>query len=341
MTIKIDLSAKQTKDLLEYNQNQIPAIINAAQPNVIGADQFVFFAAFDGTNNDMNFHPSDKYDTNVGQLWSQYLVGSAGNANLGGGYYPGVGTKETLTQSAWNPAQVERQAIITAERAYSDFCTQAAGWLRVPENAGKSVSAVLTSFSRGGASAAIFSQLLYAKGLAGPKNGGKVLIPPGHVPVSAGALFDPVFTGVAGNLALAPNAKNILDIVAWNEYRQLFKGADYSSQPTTVTSIWMYGNHCDIGGSYDLGLSALALQAATGFLKRSGLSIADVPKARQFNASTVAVHSEEFDEYGNKIWDVYNSAGFSFKEKRFLEPVGTPAQNGGPFTMFNGTTVIF
>lgn len=339
MTIKIDLSPKQTKDLRESNQDQVPIIIDAAQADVIGADQFVFFVAFDGTNNDMNFHPGDKYDTNVGQLWNQYLVGSAGKANLGGGYYPGVGTRETLTQSAWNPAQVERQAIITAEKAYSDFCTQAAGWLWAPGNAGKSVSAVLTSFSRGGASAVILGQLLYARGLADPKNAGKVLIPPGHVPVLAGVLFDPVFTGISGNLALTPNARNILDIVAWNEYRQLFKGADYSSQPNTVTSIWMYGNHCDIGGGYDLGLSALMLQAATGFLKRSGLSIADVPKARKFKAKEVAVHSEEFDKYGNKIWDVYNSAGFSFTEKRILEPVGTPAQNGGPFTMFNGTVV--
>lgn len=327
MTIKIELNAQQIQALQEYNQNQIPVIINAAQESVIEDGQFVFFAAFDGTNNDMNYHPNDKYDTNVAQLWNQYLVARSGKANLGGGYYPGVGTAGTESQSSWNPTQVTLQTIKTAEKAYSDFCNEASNWLRTPGNGGKSVSAVLTSFSRGGASAAIFCQLLHAKGLADPKAGGKVLFPPGMVPVLAGVLFDPVTTGVSSNLALTPNAKNILDIVAWNEYRQLFKGADYSNHPGTVTMIWMYGNHCDIGGGYDSGLSALTLQAATGFLQRSGLPIADVPVKRQFIADDVAVHSEEYDDSGvNRIWDVYNSAGFSFTIKRLLERVGIPAR---------------
>lgn len=340
MTIRIELSAQQIQDVREYNQGQIPVIIKAAEEKIIEVGQFVFFAAFDGTNNDMNQHPNDTNDTNVAQLWNQYVVARSGKTNLGGGYYPGVGTAGTESQSSWNPKQVTLQTIKTAEKAYDEFCAQATDWLRTPGNGGKSVAAVLTSFSRGGASAAIFCQLLHAKGLADPKAGGKVLIPPGRVPVLAGVLFDPVTTGVSSNLALTPNARNILDIVAWNEYRQLFKGADYSNQPSVVTVIWLYGNHCDIGGGYDRGLSALALQAATGFLQRSGLSIADVPVKRQFIANDVAVHSEEYDDSGkNKIWDVYNSAGFSFTIKRLLEPVGTPATSGGTFTMYNGTTV--
>lgn len=328
MTIKIELSAQQTQALREHNQNQIPVIINAAQANIIGDGQFVFFAAFDGTNNDMNFHPNDKYDTNVAQLWNQYLVARSGKANLGGGYYPGVGTAGTDSQSSWNPTQVTLQTIKTADKAYSDFCNEASAWLRMPGNGGKSVSAVLTSFSRGGASAAIFCQLLHAKGLVDPKAGGKVLIPPGQVPVLAGVLFDPVTTGVSSNLALTRNARNILDIVAWNEYRQLFKGADYSKQPDAVTMIGMYGNHCDIGGGYDCGLSALALEAATGFLKKAGLPIADVPSTRKFDPKEVAVHSEEYDGRGNKIWDVYNTDGFSFENMRLLVPIGIPVTPG-------------
>lgn len=339
MTIEIELNAQQIQALQEYNQNQIPVIINAAQESVIEDGQFVFFAAFDGTNNDMNHHPNDKYDTNVAQLWSQYVVARSGRANLGGSYYAGVGTDGTLTQSAWLPPNVTQQAIDTAQKAYDEFCVQASDWLRTPGNAGKPIAAAITSFSRGDASAAIFSQMLYARGLTDPKTGGKVLIPPARVPISAGVLFDPVTTGISVNLAFAPNAKNIVDIEALNEYRQLFKGADYSNQPGAIAIIPMYGNHCDIGGGYDRGLSALALEAATGFLKKAGLPIADVPSTREFDPNEVAVHSEEYDDRGNKIWDVYNTDGFSFKNLRLLAHVGIPATPGGPFTMYDGTTV--
>jgi hypothetical protein len=339
MTMKVPLSAQQIQDLREHNQSQIPVIVGAAKANIIADGQFVFFAAFDGTNNDMNHHPNDKYDTNVAQLWSQYVVARSKRANLGGGYYAGVGTDGTLTHSEWLPPNVTQQAIVTAQKAYDEFCVQASDWLRMSGNAGKPVAVAITSFSRGGASAAIFSQMLYARGLADPKNGGKVLVPPGRVPISAGVLFDPVTTGISVNLAFAPNAKNIVDIEALNEYRQLFKGADYFNQPGVIAIVPMYGNHCDIGGGYDLGLSALALEAATGFLKKSGLPISDVPSKRRFNPNEVAVHSEEYDDRGNKIWDVYNTDGFSFKNLRLLVSVAIPATAGGPFTMYDGTAV--
>ncbi len=120
-------------------------------------------------------------------------------------------------------------------------------------------------------------------------------------------IYDPVTTGVSGNLAFAPNVKNVTVVKADDEFRYLFKGADYSNQ-SGVTVVDMTGNHCDIGGGYDNGLGALTLQAATDFFKASGLSIADVPTERQFDSSKpVAIHNEGIDDYGHQIWSTYGS----------------------------------
>lgn len=47
------------------------AIVNAAQVGTIGANQFTFFAAFDGTNNDAIASNGDPQTTNVHQLFLQ------------------------------------------------------------------------------------------------------------------------------------------------------------------------------------------------------------------------------------------------------------------------------
>lgn len=306
MTTKVDLGPILQQQVLDTDQQQAQAIVNAAQSGAAStANQFVFFAAFDGTNNDLE-NQGHGQNTNIAQLWNQYRASiGPNNPNLGGQYYPGPGTKGTLTHSSWVHSAVTRQVIITAEKAYQDFAAQASIWLE--DHAGGSVTAVLTSFSRGDASAAIFSQMLYERGLVGPNPPHTVLIPPGQVGVSAGVLFDPVTTEVSGNLAYAPNVQNVVDIRAQDEYRQLFKATDYSSQPG-VTTVAMLGNHCDIGGSYDNGIAALALQAATTFFRNSGLPIGDVdPKRRFAGVSAIAIHSEEVDDMGHPQWDVYAS----------------------------------
>lgn len=106
-------------------------------------------------------------------------------------------------------------------------------------------------------------------------------------------LFDPVMTGVNCNLAFPPDARAIIAIKALNEYRYLFAGADYSNQGDVVTSrCGSAGNHCDIGGGYDNGIGAISLAAATGYLQKSGLSIAAVPAVRRHVAKQVCVHDE-------------------------------------------------
>ena len=80
----------------------------------------------------------------------------------------------------------------------------------------------------------------------------EVLIPPGEVKAAAGVLFDPVATGVEANVAFASNVSNVVNIVAQDEYRELFMAVNNSSHPA-ITTVAMLGNHCDIGGGYDNG----------------------------------------------------------------------------------------
>jgi len=300
MPTTVSLNAEQRQQVLSANQQQAQAVLAAAQAGVINANQFVFFAAFDGTNND-RAHPErsgDPYTTNADELEAQVELAAGTNSNVVARYYPGV--QQSLNPATWL-LPVNQQVSSTAEKAYSDFAAQASAWLRDPDHADGSVTVALTSFSRGDASAAIFSQLLYERGLIDPDTQ-QILIAPGQVGVSAGVIFDPVTTGVSGNLAFAPNVRNIVDIKSWNEYRSLFRATDYSSQPG-VTTIGMYGNHVDIGGGYDRGIGALSLQAATDFFKRSGLAIENVQVSRAFDASApINVHDEAFFPNGLVQW---------------------------------------
>jgi VCBS repeat-containing protein len=342
MTIVVDLNAQQRQEVLDYNMQQREAIANAAQVGAIPSDQFVYFAAFDGTNNDRDHvgRSGVSLSTNVAKLADQAesQKEASSNPNFFVGYFPGV--QQTLNPFTWLLSSVTQQAIAVARQAYDDFAARASSWLS--GHRGGSVAIALTSFSRGDAAAAIFSQMLYQKGLVDPDSK-KVLIAPGQVGVSAGVLFDPVTTGISGNLAFAPNVKNILAIQAENEYRQLFMGADYSNQPE-ITTKGMRGNHADIGGGYDNGIAALSLEAATGFFKISGLPIADVETSRQFRSNEIAIHDESINPAGEQIWTAYGS--FDSNSQRLYVNVGTPATttiSGGSasqaFTLYNGNAL--
>ena len=267
--------------LAQQKANEIASSITTP---VVQDNQFVFFAAFDGTNNNGNKPPTDPQSTNVWQLYKQMQK----TENIDSKYYPGPGTEGTLTASSWLPPQVTQQVINTANQAYNDFARQASEWLDT--HPGGSVTTMVTAFSRGSASAAIFSQLLFEKGLVDPRTN-EVLILPGEVGVSGGVIFDPVVTGVSGNLAFV-NVENLAVIRAQDEQRSLFQAADYTGQ-AGISTYYFAGNHCDIGGGVDNGLPALTLEAATSYFSDLGLSIAGVPESRQFDASSpVTVHIE-------------------------------------------------
>ncbi len=343
MTTTEILGAQLRQQVLDTNRAQARAIVAAARPGAIGANgAFVFFAAFDGTNNDL-LNAGNAQNTNVAQLYEQVQAATGAHPSLRAHYFAGPGSKGTLSKPAWLEPAVTRQVIDTADRAYRAFALDAARWLAA--HPGAALHCVVAAFSRGNASAAIFSQMLFARGLADPADAGRLLLAPGRVPLSAGILFDPVMTGVQCNLAFAPNARHLVQIRAQDEYRRLFRAADYSAQ-SCVTCIDVLGNHCDVGGGYDNGLAALTLEAATSCLRAAGLPLAPVAPARVFaGVDAIAIHSEERDDAGQPKWDVYDHFGST----RILRPgprlndrVATPAvatAAGDTLTLYNGEAV--
>jgi Ca2+-binding RTX toxin-like protein len=267
-----DTVIASSSDILSIDQAAGNAIGADAISGSITSDEFVYFAAFDGTGNTRDNNPkANSHSTNVVALFEQ--IQSSFGGNIQGNYFFGPGTPQAVAGSAWAPGRVSLQVSNQAEIAYEDFAARAIAWLKIPGNQGKKVTLALTSFSRGDASAAIFSQLVYEKGLV---DHGVVLIPPGQIGVSAGVIFDPVTTGVSGNLAFSPNATNIVDIRAANEYRSLFRSTDYTKDAISVSNIVnVLGNHSDIGGGYDYGIGSITLNAATQFFRNSGLTIND------------------------------------------------------------------
>src|SRR5258705_12255475 len=131
MTQLIDLGAPLQQQVLATAQQQAQAIVDAARPSAVSpSNQFVFFAAFDGTNNDLTTSGHAK-NTNVAQLFLQAQAAAQAIPNLQANYYPGPGTPGTLTKSAWLNDRVTKQVIATAEKAHQDFARATSAWLEV------------------------------------------------------------------------------------------------------------------------------------------------------------------------------------------------------------------
>lgn len=336
------VSGTLTPEQVQQQLIQVDAIAKSSS-NVISKIEFIFFVGFDGTNNDRNSIPNGEQNTNVAQLIYQAESASINNNNIGGKYYPGPGTSGSLLGSSAIPSQVTQEAIHTANLAYNDFQEQASAWLK--ENPNGSVGTAVTAFSRGAGAAAFFSQMVFERGLTDPATG-VILIPPGDVKFAGGILFDPVMTGVMGNMTFPPNTQNLTIIRASSELRQLFKAADYSNQPGATTFDFL-GNHANIGGSYlNDNISALTLEAGTGFLQKLGIAISDVPAQRRFVPdSVVFVRDEGIDTYGNTVWSTYGTFG-DYKGPRLTDKVANFPQvsdDGGvrTFTDYAGRVVTY
>lgn len=275
---------------------QVNAVARAAAPQVDtrSGQQFVFVTHFDGTNNDKDHIKlsGNPLPTNVAELWSQMNSMEAGNHNFKTQYYRGVGTDpgaEGLADALMPSAEM----MSTATRAYNDFEREASAWLGAhPEaNPTDSLRVMATGFSRGGGTAAIFSQLLYEKGLSDPKTG-KTLVPPGQLGLAGAVILDPVTTGYDGNSAFSPASKNITVVQAQNEYRTLFKGVDHSSHPG-ATVVPVTGNHCNIGGGYDRGIGVKVLEASTQWFSTAGVPITSVPPGKRHEGKATVYHERD------------------------------------------------
>lgn len=242
------------------------------------ATRFIFFAAFDGTNNDEgNLKLSgDPYPTNISHLRAQAREAAENHEGLRSRYYPGVGTggdQGGLVQAAVLPTNAINAA---AEKAYAEFRRAALEHLGRPGASVADLGAAVTGFSRGGASAIRFAQLLSERGLVAPD--GQVLAPPGGIPVTAMALIDPVARFVDVPMHIPPNVQGqVLSVIAEHEHRTDFRPLYHADDPR-VTHVEHPGNHVGLGGGYDRqGTAANVLEGVTGYLRRRGVAIAEVP----------------------------------------------------------------
>lgn len=283
----------------------------AVTPRSVMDEQFVYFAAFDGTNNDrLNLALScTPQQTNVAQLFEQVDSQRAANSQLKTGYFAGVGSggeRGTFDARSSNPTPY---IVATAEQVYQLFALEAGRWLQEgpPTRLLDGVCVALAGFSRGAGAAVQFARLVNDLGL---QFDGRTLIPPGVVRVAAALLLDPVYTRIELDLTLPPNLTGHAAAVrARHEYRYMFRAADYSAD-ARIRTVEVPGNHGNIGGMYDNGIGALVLQGATGFLRGCGVPIADVPEQRRFDATRpVRIYSEGVDRYQNRIWSESGSRG--------------------------------
>lgn len=330
-----------TEIIKSLNSDEVAFAITKAQQlqsikEISGStDTFTFLANFDGTNNDKDSpsYSNDKYPTAVGEIAELGKAAQQTAENFKSRYYPGVGTSGTEPGSSVFPAV---EAIATAELAYKEFQSEASSWLKTHPDG--EVTTMLTSFSRGAAPAAIFSQLLYERGLIDPENPDVPLIESGKIEVSAGLVISPVTTGTLDlNIAFAPNVSNMATVLAENEYRENYIQNVYE-QPG-FTDVWLSGNHCDIGASYDNGLGAIYLQKYTEFFRNAGLPIGEVGAERQFNPDEAAIHVETVN-----IDSLWNYAYGSLEEDSSvrIKVAGNPAtftDNEVNFTLYNGREI--
>jgi len=166
------------------NQTQKIAGMPLPQVDVERGNQFVFVAHFDGTNNDKdNLELSgSQYPTNVARL-HELMRPHTNSRGYVSHYEPGVGTNRehswwTRQNNAAHSPEGDMHA--AAERAYNRFSEEALEWLEKHPQAdpAEALKVIATGFSRGGGTAAVFSQMLYERGLRDPSNG-DILVAPG------------------------------------------------------------------------------------------------------------------------------------------------------------------
>jgi hypothetical protein len=265
----------------------------------VSSTPFRFLANFDGTNNNKADVPlsGSYYQTNVANIYDQAKANESSYFRTG--YYSGPGTGG-INGGQFSAAFPTNAMHGEADRAYQEFVEQSRDYLNThPGATYRDISASVTGFSRGAGTAVLFTQRVYERGLQLHNADGSVtqIAPPHSIAINGMALLDPVATNVEGNLALPPNVQGrVLVLTARDEYRSQFRLLDYSQDPR-VTIEPIPGNHCGVGGGYDLqGTAAAALEISTAYLQNSGLDIAPVPQDHRFDPDqTLQIYTEAYN----------------------------------------------
>lgn len=256
---------------------------------------------FDGTQNDRKSVKPGEEETNVAFL-DQLALDQTRTY-----YVRGIGTdgvkpgslESDLQSTPFSAGAIGQQKV---EEAYAALQTMVARTLDADPNA--QIELNLTGFSRGGAEAVAFANLVNERGIPG-------VYPPGTVTINSMVLLDPV-DQTNGALDIRPptNVRNTLVLVAMDERRSVFPPMPVGSDAIVIG---MPGSHSDIGGSFGKdGISAVSLGMLKNFRDAVGSPIGAIPADRLPNWDAQRGHDSSLDNYGNQKFEV--SAGNRYYE---------------------------
>ena len=264
-------------------------------------NQKLFHASLDGTWNDRNKQVIDSNPAELQRLVEQSIGGSGESIYKAGvGSQGGIGGIYDGGPNAGNAAK----AIVN--EVYGQFRDQVVTWKQANPSAEIVVS--LAGFSRGSAEVLDFANKLQREGVPDPANPGQYLIAPGAIKFGPIVLYDPVDQSFGAlNVAVPSNATSVLILGASQERRQAFPaldGVDLNNLgDPRITRIDLAESHTGIGGGYDRGVGAYALQIGRDFLAKGGIPIAEVPLELAPGSAPLYVHDSSADGYNNEIWD--------------------------------------
>jgi Ca2+-binding RTX toxin-like protein len=291
---------------------------------------------FDGTQNDRNaaFLPGES-QTNVGVL-EQLALDSTRSAYIRGigtdGVTPG-GVASDLQSTPFTAGAIAHQKVL---EAYQELTAMVGRVLDADPNA--RIELNLSGFSRGGAQAVAFANLVNELGIPG-------LYPPGSVTINSMVLFDPVDqTNGSLDVRWPTNVRNSLVLFAMDEQRVVFPPMPVGSDAVVIG---LPGAHSDIGGSFGTqGISAVSLGIVKNFRDAVGAPIAPIPPDRLPDWDAQRVHDSSVDNFGNRQFDTsggnryYEGSGpGSMTAQQWLAL--PPGQRPDPvFQQVNGTTTL-
>ena len=292
-----------------YNDKSVTTVPRTVSPTAISLN-----VNFDGTHNNGLYPATGESATNIFEL--SKLQGKAPGANPDNTIYlPGVGAQtvpsDTLHPASGNPSLDASPSNLTAlpinagpaainivNDAYFKLETRITAILA--ENPNAEIAINLAGFSRGGAEAVAFANMLNERGI-GP-------IKPGDVRIANMVLVDPVDqTNGALNVKPPTNVDNTLVMVATGEARSIMPSMVVSDDARIIA---IPVAHSGLGGSYNpQGTSAVALAKMAEFLVAGGSPVADIPPGLQPDWEQMFIHNSSITPYGvpklggSQTWD--------------------------------------
>lgn len=185
------------------------------------------------------------------------------------------------------PMNAGAASTVILEKAYDQLRERVNAVLA--DNPNAEISLNLSGFSRGGAQAVAFANLLNERGI-GP-------FKPGEVRIANLLLLDPV-DQTNGALDTGPptNVDNTLVMVATGEARDIMPAMVVGADARVIA---VPVSHSGLGGSYNSqGTAAITLQKAKEFLEAGGSPVADIPDHLKPDWEQMFIHNSGVNANG-------------------------------------------